>query len=203
MLSIFYRRRRAHIGLRQSLACREVLLAEYWGGTASVKPASRWSILWGGRSALVAVPKLVLLPALLLVILAWLFALPELRRQPSSSHQAAVYEAYTVPGGFLIDLPDDHLALFEVALTLTPRTAERVRAIGDGQRAVTLADGAVASPKEATIRTIISERMARQPVGRLRSRAGRERLQRRLRRDLARRAGIPVRKLLFTELAVR
>ncbi len=148
-------------------------------------------------------PKLVLLPALLLVILAWLFALPELGRQPSSSHQAASYEAYTVPGGFLIDLPDDHLALFEVALTLAPRTAERVRAIGDGQEAVALADGAVASPKEVTIRTIISETMARQPVGRLRSRAGRERVQRRLRQELTRRAGIPVKKLLFTELAVR
>jgi hypothetical protein len=97
---------------------------------------------------------------------------------------------YVVPGDFLIDLDSGHLTYAGVALILSPGgTTPPTGPAGDRQA--------------ARVRRVITDVLKGQPARRLTRPASLVRLKRRIRRELTARTGLRVRKVVFTDLAVK
>jgi hypothetical protein len=128
--------------------------------------------------------------ALMLVVLATLvlgLADPLSTADPVRAEPAV----YAVDGDFLIDLDAGHVTFVGVALVLAPGVAAPRRDDPDGAAEI------------ARVRGVITGVLRGQPAQRLQRARSIVVLKRRLRLALAARAGLRVRKVVFTDLAVK
>lgn len=106
---------------------------------------------------------------------------------------------YVVPGDFLIDLQDGHLAYLGVGLLLEP--GEDLGVTKGGHGGASPEDGPDARAQR--VRDVVVDVVGRQPLHRFRAARSQTRVREMIRRQLAAQAGVRARRVFFTDLALR
>lgn len=139
--------------------------------------------------------KFVIPLALILALGGYKFVLAKPVPAPKPKIAGTVY---VLPKDFLLNLSDGKFVKLDVALVLS-----EVPAAGAAEAAATPPEGYGTLPQEAAIRDIITNTITDATGARLISRSGRERLKRRILKQIIKTTDVKATEVLFTDVAVQ
>ena len=141
-----------------------------------------------------------ILPLVVLVLLGGVYKVV-LAKPPKTEKTKVNGQVYVLPKEFLLNLADGHFAKLDVALVLDKSQAVAPAAGGEG--ALKPPDGYGALEQEAVVRAIVTNDLTDAQQSDLTDRRGRERVQKRVLRDLKLHTDLKVNDVLFTDVAVQ
>lgn len=109
---------------------------------------------------------------------------------------------YVLPKEFLVNLSEGRFAKLGVGLVLDPKDHSLATAAAD-KHAIKPPEGFGPLPQEAVIRDIVTDTLTDRESGSLIDREGRERLKRRIIKEISTRTDVHVEDVLFTDVAVQ
>ena len=137
---------------------------------------------------------MIILPVLLIVLGgAYKFALAK----PAPAKQKIAGTVYVLPKDFLINLTDGKFAKLDVALVL------KAAPVVDPAAASSPPEGYGALPQEAAVRDIVTNIVTDVSSQSLISRAGREKLKKKILRTILKTTDVEAENVLFTDVAVQ
>jgi flagellar basal body-associated protein FliL len=140
-----------------------------------------------------------ILPLVVLILLGGVYKV--VLAKPAKAEEPKVDgQVYVLPKEFLLNLADGHFAKLSVALVLGKGQAVAAAA---GEGAVKPPDGYGALEQEAVVRATVTNDITDAQESDLTDRRGRERLQRRVLKDLQAHTDVKVNEVLFTDVAVQ
>ena len=141
-----------------------------------------------------------ILPLVVLMLLGGVYKV--VLAKPAKAEKPKVNgQVYVLPKEFLLNLADGHFAKLDVALVLDK--AQAVAPAAGGEGAVKPPDGYGALEQEAVVRAIVTNDLTDAQQSDLTDRRGRERVQKRVLRDLKLHTDLKVNDVLFTDVAVQ
>jgi len=141
-----------------------------------------------------------ILPLVVLILLGGVYKV--VLAKPAKTEKPRVDgQVYVLPKEFLINLADGHFAKLDVALVVDHAQALAPAAGGEG--AVKPPDGYGSLEQEAVVRAVVTNDVTDAQESDLTDRGGREKLQRRVLRDLRLHTDVKVKEVLFTDVAVQ
>jgi flagellar protein FliL len=141
-----------------------------------------------------------ILPLVVLVMLAGAYKVV-LAKPAKTVKEKVDGQVYVLPKEFLMNLSDGHFAKLDVALVLD-KSQVTAPAAG-GEAAVKPPDGYGTLEQEAVVRAIVTNDITDAQESDLTDRGGREKLQKRVLRDLKAHTDVKVNDVLFTDVAVQ
>jgi len=111
-------------------------------------------------------------------------------------------EVYVLPKDFLVNTSDGKFAKVNVALVIDEGSAAPPAAGGEGA-AATPPEGFGTMPQEAAVRDIITNTLSDVPGSRIIKRAGREKLKKRILKQIIKHTDVKAHNVLFTDVAVQ
>jgi flagellar FliL protein len=140
-----------------------------------------------------------ILPLVVLMLLGGVYKV--VLAKPAKAEKPRVDgQVYVLPKEFLLNLADGHFAKLDVALVVDHT---QVVAPPAGGEAVKPPDGYGSLEQEAVVRAVVTNDITDAQEMDLTDRAGRERLQRRVLKDLKLHTDVKVKEVLFTDVAVQ
>jgi flagellar basal body-associated protein FliL len=141
-----------------------------------------------------------ILPLVVLMLLGGVYKVV-LAKPPKKVKDKVDGQVYVLPKEFLMNLADGHFAKLDVALVLDKSQAVAPAAGSEG--AVKPPDGYGALEQEAVVRSIVTDDVTDMQASDLTDRKGRQRLEKRVLRDLRAHTDVKVNDVLFTDVAVQ
>jgi flagellar FliL protein len=141
-----------------------------------------------------------ILPLVVLMLLGGVYKV--VLAKPAKAEKPRVDgQVYVLPKEFLLNLADGHFAKLNLALVLDHTQA--VAPAAGGEAAVKPPEGYGSLEQEAVVRAIVTNEITDARESDLTDRGGREKLQRRVLKDLRSHTDVKVKEVLFTDVAVQ
>jgi len=141
---------------------------------------------------------MIVLPVLLVLGGAYKFVLAK----PAAAHKPKVEgEVYVLPKDFLLNLNDGRYVKLNVALVIDEGSA--LPAGGGEEAGAAPPEGFGTMPQEAVVRDIVTNMVTDVSGKRLISREGRERLKRKILKQIIKKTDVKAHDVLFTDVAVQ
>jgi len=142
---------------------------------------------------------MIALPVLLIVLGGvYKFALASPAPVPKKKIEG---EVYVLPKDFLVNTSDGKFAKVNVALVIKEGSA--APAAGGEEAAAAPPEGFGTMPQEAAVRDIITNTLSDVPGSRIIKRAGREKLKKRILKQILKKTDVEAHDVLFTDVAVQ
>jgi flagellar basal body-associated protein FliL len=141
-----------------------------------------------------------ILPLVVLVLLGGVYKVV-LAKPPKMVPPKVDGQVYVLPKEFLLNLADGHFAKLDVALVLDK--TQVIAAAAGGEGAVKPPDGFGPLEQEAVIRDIVTNDLTDAQEADLTDRGGRDRLKKRVLKDIKAHTDVKVNDVLFTDVAVQ
>src|SRR5437763_16516570 len=141
-----------------------------------------------------------ILPLMVLVMLAGAYKVV-LAKPAKAVKEKVDGQVYVLPKEFLLNLADGHFAKLDVALVLDK--SQVIAAAAGGEGAVKPPDGFGPLEQEAVVRDIVTTDLTDADENDLTDRIARERLKKRVLKDIKAHTDVKVNDVLFTDVAVQ
>jgi flagellar FliL protein len=141
-----------------------------------------------------------ILPLVVLVMLAGAYKVV-LAKPAKKVKEKVDGQVYVLPKEFLLNLADGHFAKLNVALVLDK--SQLTAPAAGAEASVKPPDGYGTLPQEAVVRAIVTNDITDASESDLTDRGGRQKLQKRVLRDLRSRTDVKVNDVLFTDVAAQ
>ena len=141
-----------------------------------------------------------ILPLVVLALLGGVYKVV-LAKPPKTVKPRVDGQVYVLPKEFLLNLADGHFAKLDVALVLDK--SQVIAAAAGGEGAVKPPDGFGPLEQEAVVRDIVTNDLTDANENDLTDRQGRERLKKRVLKDIKAHTDVKVNDVLFTDVAVQ